>query len=506
MPSRLDITLRKYNRQIEEERAQQIALSKGLAYDVLDNYPFNFDSLSLVPLKQVKERSYGVYLRTSHKVEVAIVNPEDPEATKELEEFSKVWNREVSLTVVSPSSIAALIAVYEKFEQENDEEIKLQAQQRNQDERTDYFKHIKTLKDLQEIVHRVSVTELLDVIIAAAFNQDASDIHIEPGEEQLTIRYRIDGVLQKVLELPMAQHHPIVSRIKVLAHLKMDTEKNALDGRFGLQNKGIDADLRVSAIPTGYGEAIVMRILRQDVQAMTIEQLGFSDHDRELIERVIKKPYGLILVTGPTGSGKSTTLYALLAKLNSSEKKIITLEDPIEYKLEGLQQSQVDPDKGFTFADGLRGALRQDPDIVMVGEIRDPETATIALNASLTGHLVLSTLHTNNAVTAQTRFLEMGIPPFLLNGSIQMIIAQRLVRKLVPGSDPANPEYKGRIVIAEVLCPNQEFEQAAIASKDTQTLQSIAEKGGMIPMIKDGLEKVQTLQTTESEIYRVTEA
>jgi type II secretory ATPase GspE/PulE/Tfp pilus assembly ATPase PilB-like protein len=193
-----------------------------------------------------------------------------------------------------------------------------------------------------------------------------------------------------------------------------------------------------------------------------------------------------------------------LKLLNSPEKKIITLEDPIEYRLEGLQQSQIDAEHGFTFAEGLRGALRQDPDIVMVGEIRDPETATIALNASLTGHLVLSTLHTNNAVTAHTRFLEMGIEPFLLSGSVQMIIAQRLVRKMVPGSTAENPHYAGRVVIGEVLCPNQEFEQAVLQHRDQETLEQIAERGGMIPMLKDGLEKVKNGMTTESEIYRVT--
>ncbi len=247
-----------------------------------------------------------------------------------------------------------------------------------------------------------------------------------------------------------------------------------------------------------------MRILRQDMEALSMRQLGFSDYNLDIINKAIRRPYGLLLVTGPTGSGKSTTLYAMLEQLNSSEKKILTLEDPIEYRLAGVQQSQVNPEQGYTFAAGLTGMLRQDPDIVMVGEIRDPETATIALNASLTGHLVLSTLHTNDAVTAHVRLLELGVEPFLLSGSVQLIIAQRLVRKLVPGSDPKNPQYQGRLVIAEVLHPSQEFEKAVLEHKDPATLHSIAVKGGMVPMVQDGLEKVRQGITTEDEVYRVT--
>jgi type II secretory ATPase GspE/PulE/Tfp pilus assembly ATPase PilB-like protein len=303
----------------------------------------------------------------------------------------------------------------------------------------------------------------------------------------------------------MQNHHGLISRIKLLCDLKLDITETIQDGRFSLRDKGIDADVRVSLIPTAFGEGVVMRILRQDIQRASLADLGFTEHNLALVQEAIAKPYGLILVTGPTGSGKSTTLYGMLDILNTPERKIITLEDPVEYRVAGIQQSQINADAGFTFAEGLRGALRQDPDVVMVGEIRDPETATIALNASLTGHLVLSTLHTNNAVTAATRFLEMGIAPFLLNGSIQLIIAQRLVRRIVPGSDPLNPKYEGRLVIAEVLKPNQEFEQAVLARQDQGTLQEIAVRGGMVPMLQDGLEKVTQGITAQSELARVTE-
>jgi type IV pilus assembly protein PilB len=508
MPLTIDTTLRQISRQTEEHAAQQLAARSGMTYAVLDNYPFTLEALSLIPLEVTSSQQIATYLRSGDKIRVAVVHPENPETGKALQEYANTWKTDIEATLVSRSSMDFLVKSYLELIAEAEASKKEQILEQIQKDQKDYYHNIRTLEDLKLEASRVSVTELLDVILAAAFNQHASDIHFEPGDSQLTIRFRIDGVLRRVLDLPMAQHHGIVSRIKIMSSVKLDGQEGTQDGRFSLLEKGINADVRVSTIPTGYGEGIVMRILRQDMRALSIQELGFSQYNQALIEKMIRRPYGLILVTGPTGSGKSTTMYALLQLLNSTEKKIITLEDPIEYRIDGLQQSQIDPDKGFTFAEGLRGALRQDPDVVMVGEIRDPETATIALNASLTGHLVLSTLHTNNAITASTRFLEMGIAPFLLSGSIQMIIAQRLVRKVshASGSVSADedPEFSGRIVIAEVLTPNQEFEQAVISHKDQMTLEQIAIKGGMVPMIQDGLDKVKRGLTTESEIYRVT--
>lgn len=500
----IDHTLQQFKREGEENAAAVTAKQLGATYANLDDYPFGLDVLLLVDFKTAQDKQYAAYIQSQSKVRVALVDADNKEALAEIAQLASKWHKEIEYTIVSPTSFRYLLNSYARLVAERKQEEDQLNIKRTEDEKKNYYHHIHSLEDLQKEAERASTTELLDVILAAAFNQGASDVHLEPGENQLDIRFRIDGVLQKVLNIPMAQYKQLLSRIKIMSQMKLDEQSNTQDGRFGLQNKGINADLRVSTIPTGYGQGVVMRILRQDTQALTIQELGFTPQNQALIESAIKKPYGLILVTGPTGSGKSTTLYALLKQLNSPEKKIITLEDPIEYRLAGVQQSQVDAEKGFSFAEGLRGTLRQDPDIVMVGEIRDPETATIALNASLTGHLVLSTLHTNNAVTAQTRFLEMGIPPFLLTNSIQLIIAQRLVRRLAPESTPEKPVYKGRLVISEVLKPNQEFEQGVIAHKDQASLQEIAERGGMIPMIKDGLSKVEQGMTTESEIYRVT--
>jgi len=506
MTQTLDATLRRINRQTEEEAAQQLANHVGLSYVVLDDYPFSIDALNAMTIDEIQRKQYAVYVRTPNKIRVALLHPENQLLVDEIKLMGRKWGVEVELTVVSVSSLQALISIYSKLQQD-EENAKSQAVSaaKLEDERN-YFKKIRSIEDLQQELAHASVTEVLDAIIAAAYNQGASDIHFEPTPESLTIRFRIDGVLQHVINVPIKYHAQLVSRIRVMGNIKMDAHAASQDGRFSMTDKGINADFRVSIVPTGYGPGIVLRILRQDMDTLSLQQLGFSEYNRKLIESKIHRPYGLIVVTGPTGSGKSTTLYSILRELNSPEKKILTLEDPIEYRLDGIQQSQIDADHGFTFAEGLKGALRQDPDIVMVGEIRDPETATIALNASLTGHLVLSTLHTNDAVTAHARFLELGVAPFLLSGSVQMIIAQRLVRKIVDNSDPKNPIYKGRLVIGEVLCPSPEFEQAVLKHTDPATLESLARAGGMVPMVQDGLEKVKAGLTTEQEVYRVTAA
>lgn len=504
MPSTLDATLRNINRKTEEDAANQLATNLGLSYAMLDEFPFNVEVLLLVPLEDATKLLYATYIRSGDKVRVAVVYPTDEAVKAACAALGERLGLSVEQTVVSRTSFRHLLESYTKLLTEKAEAEAAASQAAKEAAEKDYVTHIHSLADLNSQISGANTTEEMDAILAAAYNQGASDIHIEPGERELVVRFRVDGVLKEAIRVPIAQHKGIISRIKMLSSLKLDEHGSNQDGRFSLQDKGMPVDVRVSLVPTGYGEGVVMRLLRRDVEAMTLEQLGFSQHNLELIEVALRRPYGLIVVTGPTGSGKSTTLYALLQKLNNREKKILTLEDPIEYRLEGVQQSQVNPDAGFTFAEGLKGALRQDPDIIMVGEIRDPETATIALNASLTGHLVLTTMHTNDAMTAHTRFLELGVSPFLLSGSINLIVAQRLVRVVQPGSTPENPIYKGRVVIAEAIAPTPELERAVQQSADMATLQEIARRNGMIPMVEDGLDKVKRGITTEAEVYRVT--
>ena len=504
MPLPIDTTLRRIARQTEEGAAKNLADNTGNAYAALDNYPFSIESLRLVPLETARSEGFCVYLHTASRVRVALLHPENGVLIQKIQALAAGWKAQAELTVVSRTSFTYLLAQYSQLLKEDAERLSTLERQSQHQDQDNYFQRVQNLADMQAEIATASTTKLLDVIMAGAINQHASDIHLEPGEAQITVRFRIDGVLQKVLQIPMAQQHGLLSRIKVLASLKLEQKGSGQDGRFSLGDRGIQADIRVATIPTGYGEGVVMRILRHDQKLLTLSDLGFTDSAKALIESVLRRPYGLILVTGPTGSGKSTTLYALLQLLNTPERKIITLEDPIEYRIAGLQQSQIDQEHGFTFAEGLRNALRQDPDVVMVGEIRDPETATIALNASLTGHLVLATLHTNNAVTAPTRMLEMGIEPYLLTGAIQLVIAQRLVRRLGPGSTPEVPRYGGRLVISELLAPKPDFEAAVARRADQVTLEQIARADGMQPMAADGFAKVQAGLTSQAEIERVT--
>lgn len=504
MPVSFDTTLSRISRQTEEESAKTLAVNTGNSYAALDNYPFSIESLKLIPLETARSEGFAIYLHTASRVRVAILHPENNVLVAKIKTLAEGWKTQAELTVVSKSSFEYLLAQYELLLKEDAEQKNILARQSQHQDQDNYFQRVQNLADMQAEVASASTTKILDVIMAGAINQHASDIHLEPGETQVTVRFRIDGVLQSVLEIPMSQQHSLLSRIKVLASLKIDQKGGGQDGRFSLGDRGIQADVRVATIPTGYGEGVVMRILRHDQKLLTLRDLGFTDAARSLIEVSLHRPYGLILVTGPTGSGKSTTLYALLQLLNTPERKIITLEDPIEYRIAGIQQSQIDVEHGFSFAEGLKNALRQDPDVVMVGEIRDPETATIALNASLTGHLVLATLHTNNAVTAPTRLLEMGIEPYLLTGAIQLVIAQRLVRRLAPGSTPETPRYTGRLVISELLAPKPDFEAAVARRADQVTLEQIARADGMQSMAEDGFAKVRAGLTSQAEIERVT--
>lgn len=396
----------------------------------------------------------------------------------------------------------------------------------------------------------IGIIKLVDMIIQYAYEARASDIHIDPSEGKIHVRLRIDGVLSDVFQLSTELHSEVITRLKVLSGLRTDEHQAAQDGRLrfspqpekNAQNV-IHFDIRVSIIPTYYGENAVLRLLVEQGETFTLESLGYNQRDLEVVKRAISKPYGMILVTGPTGSGKTTSLYAIIKILNTPSVSIITIEDPIEYSLEGIDQIQVNSQTGLTFANGLRSILRQDPNIVMVGEIRDEETAKIAVNAALTGHLLLSTLHTNDAATSLPRLTDMDVEPFLIASTINIIIGQRLVRKICPdcrvkkklsiseigslgqslgknipqelndGKDIfytgkgcvacANTGYLGRIGIHEVIEMTEAVREAVMARLNASEIKKIARSEGMTTMLEDGFQKVLKGVTTIDELLRV---
>ncbi|PHJ14278.1 general secretion pathway protein GspE [Fervidobacterium sp. SC_NGM5_G05] len=379
------------------------------------------------------------------------------------------------------------------------------------------------------------VVKLVSNIVSHAIELDASDIHIEPQRKNVVVRYRVDGVLRRITEYPRNMHSAVVSRIKILSGLDIVERRLPQDGKFFIKKDEEQFDLRVSTMPSVHGEKVVMRILKVSSSKKKLEDLGYSPYNYERIKKLIEHPYGIILVTGPTGSGKSTTLVAVINSLNSEDVNIVTAEDPVEYTVDGITQCQVNAEIGLTFAKYLRAFLRQDPDIIMVGEIRDKETAQLAVEASLTGHLVLSTLHTNTAAGAIDRLVNMGIEPSLISASLIGVMGQRLVRKVCPyckvetelppeyaekakkifpdmkpiqyvgqGCDKCNNTgYKGRTAVAEVLIVNDEIRRLIQKEASTFELDKAARKNGMISMFQDGLYKVLSGETTIAEILSV---
>jgi type IV pilus assembly protein PilB len=409
--------------------------------------------------------------------------------------------------------------------------------------------------ELSKLAEDIPIVRVVDSILEHAILEGASDIHIEPTETEVVVRFRVDGVLRPVMTFPKMVTQGIIARIKILSNLKLDEHRLPQDGRFKIESQNYKFSVRVSILPVVDGEKIVMRMLAETAEALTLDQLGFLTKPKSAVMRNIKKPHGIILVTGPTGSGKSTTLYSVLGILNTPKVNISTIEDPVEYRMAGINQSQVNPRIGFTFAGGLRALLRQDPNVIMVGEIRDQETAEIAVQAAMTGHLVLGTLHTNDAATALPRLVDMNVPRFLIAFTANMIVGQRLVRKICQGcvrsfkmpahmleqlkdqididdiwktlqregvvskgqkieettfwrgsgcAQCGNEGYKGRVGIYEVLEVTPEVSQLINDNADASAIQVQAEKEGMVSMIEDGFIKAVKAVTTIEEILRVT--
>lgn len=391
---------------------------------------------------------------------------------------------------------------------------------------------------LKDLASEAPVIRLVNLIIAKAVESRASDIHIEPFEGQLRVRYRVDGLLEDREAPPRRLQAAVISRVKLMAKMNIAERRLPQDGRIRTAVDGRDLDIRVSTIPTVYGESVVMRLLDRSSLRLGLDELGFGSSDQTVFEGLIRRPHGIILVTGPTGSGKTTTLYSALQTINSVERKIITVEDPVEYQLHGINQIQVKPSIGLTFASGLRHILRQDPDVILVGEIRDRETAEIAIHAALTGHLVLSTLHTNDAASAITRLLEMGIEQYLVTSTLLAVLAQRLVRTIckqcrapVPSAGYASPDvgesaeartpnvgfygrgcqncreqgFRGRIGIYELLVMRDELRAVMLQQSDATAIRDRAIACGMQTLWQDGWEKVVAGITTRDELLRVTQ-
>ncbi|MBT8006487.1 MAG: type II secretion system ATPase GspE [Gammaproteobacteria bacterium] len=395
---------------------------------------------------------------------------------------------------------------------------------------TDLATEIAEKGDLLESENDAPIIQLVNSMIVQALQRRASDIHIEPFEEDIVVRFRVDGVLHNVLHPPKPVQAPLMSRIKVMSNLNIAEKRLPQDGSMRVNVAQREVDVRVSVLPTAHGERIVMRLLDKEEQLTRIDQLGLAQPQRVWMDQCLSRTHGIILVTGPTGSGKSTSLYAALNAINTADKNIITIEDPIEYTLSGVGQIQVSPKIGLTFAGGLRSILRQDPDVIMVGEIRDLETAEIAVQASLTGHLVLSTLHTNDSVGAVARLSDMGVEPFLLSASLEGVVAQRLVRRLcnhckepydpgeiaeVESTHYCRPKgcdhcldtgYRGRTAIFEMLTINDEIRELITRPESTeQELRRAAERGGMFSLRQAGWQKAAEGVTSIEEVYRVTQ-
>jgi len=508
-------------------------------------------AINLIPKEVSEKYRIAAFERKGNLVKIAMINPKDMGALNALRFVAEKENVEIEVYLVSEEVFREIIDQYSSPVEALKEAVKSFKKDVVFDEENEADKIGRDQKQ-SEFLKDAPVTKLVEVIIGHAVEGSASDIHIEPMDHDYRVRFRVDGILHVSLIMPKEIGPAVISRIKILANLKIDEKRKPQDGRFRTINEGKEIDFRVSTLPVISGEKIVMRILDKDQGLSSIETLGLFGTALENVKRALGETYGMILFTGPTGSGKSTSLYALLKILNIEERNIITLEDPIEYNIEGLNQSQIKPEIGYTFASGLRTILRQDPNVIMVGEIRDAETAELAVHAALTGHLMFSTLHTNTAVGAIPRLIDMGIEPFLLASSLRIVVAQRLVRKIcdkckeekkVPelvkksiekgiadvsedelkkygidrkeeikfyhgkGCDACNGTgLRGRLAIYEAVPVNENMKNIIIEKRGSEEMidkERIAL--GVLTIKQDGILKIIKGLTTIEEIDRVTE-
>ena len=515
----------------EEKLLEELARALHLSYTRITDKEIDTTARAKVPTKVVFQHNI-MPMRADNGTLVIAVN--DPFNLAMIESVRLVTKCRVELALSPAADIAKALKRYYGVGAETLDEL-LQKNILDLDATTEITK-----EDLESGDQEASVVKFVNQIIWEAFKERATDIHLEPMENDLRIRYRVDGVLHQTPVPPQLKRFQaaIISRIKVMANMDIAERRLPQDGRINVRSGGEEIDVRVSTIPTAYGESVSLRLLTRSSILLGLESLGFSHDDEKIVRKLVELPHGIILVTGPTGSGKSTSLYAFLSTINSIDQRIITIEDPIEYELPGVNQMHVKPDIGLTFASGLRHILRQDPDVIMVGEVRDLETAEIAIRAALTGHLVFSTLHTNDSAGAVTRLLDMGIEPFLVSSSVEALIAQRLVRTICKAcKEEYRPEteflrevgfpeteistakfyrgrgceecrftgYKGRTGIYEILVMQENLRPLVIARTSSNTIKAAAIANGMKTLRDDGWVKVKAGMTTVEEVGRVTQ-
>jgi type IV pilus assembly protein PilB len=510
----------------EDELVPYLAEQLEIPYVDLNTIIIHPEIVNVVPETIARKYKLVPVFKVKNSVTVAMVDPLDFSALDALKRNVKF---EVKTVMGVPSSINSIIQKYYGVTSSIETALK-------EFDISALMKEIKekgeTPEAINKLVKEAPVVKLVDLIIQDAVRRGASDIHIEPEEERVSSRLRVDGILHESAHLPKILQEALVSRIKILAELDIAQKRVPQDGKIRVKTEGKDIDLRVSTYPGPFGEDVVMRVLDKTTAMVTLDKLGFSANNLKSFDSIIEAPNGIILVTGPTGSGKSTTLYSALIKINTPEIKIITIEDPIEYQMQGVRQSQINPKAGFTFANGLRAILRHDPDVIMVGEIRDLETAEISVQAALTGHLVFSTLHTNDAPSAATRLIDMGIEPFLIASSVLGVMAQRLIRTICPKckesyappvevldefklshdtkfyrgkgcNDCLNTGYSGRTMISEIMLMSNPIRELILKRASSAHLTEAACKEGMVLMKQDGINKVISGQTTIEEVLRV---
>jgi type IV pilus assembly protein PilB len=515
----------------KEDLAQALQEQLGLPYVDLTEVILDPELADLLPQAMVRRYRALPFSRSDDQLLVAMADPLNLPA---IEAMHLTTGLQIRPHFAIEEEVSA--AINQLYDGRQDLQEAISESVEVHDQGKDGEDNGLSVRELQQMVEDAPVVRLVDSVIMSAVNQRASDIHVEPRERDLRVRYRVDGMLYQVQEIPKKIQPAVISRIKIMAGMNIAERRHPQDGRISVNAEGRDYDLRVATMLTVHGEKVVMRLLDKSAVLLQLEDLGFLPEQQETVERLVGKPYGMLLVTGPTGAGKTTTLYTALNWVNTEDRNLITVEDPVEYQIPGINQSQVNVAAGITFARGLRSILRQDPDVVMVGEIRDSETAEIAVQAALTGHLVFSSLHTNDAPSAVLRLLDMGVEPFLTASSVIGVIGQRLSRTICQNCKEAyEPDdallaefglrrkageqtqfyrgtgcrscsdrgYRGRTGVFEVMRVTDEIRRLIVDKRSANEVRQAALAEGMIPMKECGLRKVLAGQTTAEEVLRV---